>query len=291
MGTLLGLFSAWADSHHTSEEVLVVCLGKTRAFGRAKGKPWPARSHETNSNSGPHSFPPGGMGKERGLLQGLLQVYWKYGSQYSWCCASGWGKVNSRMDVSSSAGISLGQKPGLCGFVAAVAVRLPIPKQGGIIPSVSECKMGSMPRADNLFHRSSDLNCHSRKPFDLCITNVWNVWKCRFLASLLWVVVLKLRWSQLLYVTSWGGSPDLVGAEPTSSCWLQACSALGCFCPLWLQWQKGREMIQTEETGQKCKLDHVDSQQHLIITKKTCTKPSQLWSICTSEIHLPTMLL
>lgn len=76
------------------------------------------------------------------------------------------------MVVSSSTGISLGQKPGLCGFVAAVAVRLPIPKQGGIIPSVNECKMGSMPWADNLFHRSSDLNCHSRKPFDLCIKNV-----------------------------------------------------------------------------------------------------------------------
>lgn len=90
----------------------MVCLSKTRAFGRAKAKPWPARSHETNSNSGPHSIHRGGLGKERGLLQ----VYSKYGSRYRWCCASGFGKVNSRMDVSSPAGISLGQNPGLCGI-------------------------------------------------------------------------------------------------------------------------------------------------------------------------------
>lgn len=70
-------------------------------------------------------------------------------------------------------------------------------------------------------------------------------------------------------------------------------SAASCFSVLHgeLQWQKEGEMIQTKEAGQKRKLDHVDSQQHLIISKKTPTKPNELRGICSSEIQLPTMLL
>lgn len=71
--------------------------------------------------------------------------------------------------------------------------------------------------------------------------------------------------------------PDFLGTDPAAAggARLTPHPAVILSCgELWTQ--KEGEMIQTKETGQKCKLDHIDSRHLLIIRKKIPTKPNEL---------------
>lgn len=176
--------------------------------------------------------------------------------------------------------LSRGSESWSLGNLAVVAARLPCPEWIGIIPLIpfaNKCKLWSMPW-------SSNVNCLSLNPSEL---EIWKQIPQSFenlaLRLKLWAFSLSVR--LCVY-------PRFSGDWPSSCCWCQACSTASCDSVLRgeLWQQKEGEMIQTKETGQKRKLDPVDSWQHLIIRKKTPTKPNELWSISSSEIWLPTLL-
>lgn len=140
--------------------------------GRTRGKPWTPRSHVNNLNSGPLVIPAWRLGKESKMSSPNLPKNPWEPIQLVLCimicdCTflySPSGLNNRRRAVH----LSRGSESQSLGDLAAVAVRLPCPEQGGLIPLIpfaNKWKPWSVPWADTL--RNSNLSCYGLNPFNL----------------------------------------------------------------------------------------------------------------------------